>query len=140
MNLGVKALAVATVAVFIGSTAFAAGVGDPVKGEKVFKKCKACHKVGAKAKNAFGPVLNNVVGRQAGAFAGYKYSKSMKAAGAAGLVWDEQTIPEFIENPSKFLKKYLGNKSAKSKMPLKLKKESDRENVLAYLETLTTGN
>ena len=48
--------------------------GDAVAGEKVFKKCMACHKVGEAAKNSVGPVLNGVIGRPAGTAEGYSYS------------------------------------------------------------------
>ena len=40
--------------------------GDAAKGEKVFKKCKACHAVGDGAKNKVGPMLNGIVGATAG--------------------------------------------------------------------------
>ena len=109
-------------------------VGDAVEGEKVFKKCKACHKLGEKAKNATGPVLNNIIGRMAGSFMGYKYGKSMIQAGQNGLVWNEEEIFNYITNPKKYLRKVLDNKKAKAKMKFKLKKESDRKNVIAYLK------
>ena len=46
------------------------------KGKKVFKKCKACHKIGDGARNATGPMLNGVYGADAGAVEGYKYSSA----------------------------------------------------------------
>ncbi|WP_442958322.1 c-type cytochrome, partial [Pontibaca methylaminivorans] len=57
---------------FIGVVALAAlatpalAAGDADKGEKVFKKCQACHQVGDDAQNRVGPVLNDIIGRQAG--------------------------------------------------------------------------
>ena len=60
-------------------------------GEKVFKKCSACHAVGDKAKHKIGPHLNGLFGRIAGTAEGFrKYSKDMQKAGADGLVWDEK--------------------------------------------------
>lgn len=135
MRFSMKILAIAAAAALVAPSAWAAG--DAAKGEKVFKKCKACHKIGDGAKNATGPVLNGVVGRPAGSYEGYKYSKSMKAAGEKGLVWTEELIAQFIENPSQFLKDYLDDPKAKSKMSLKLKKQADRENVAAFLATLS---
>ncbi len=73
-------------------------------GEKLFKKCKACHQVGKGAENRAGPVLNNVIGRVAGAFEGFKYSKPMLDAGVAGLVWEEESLIAFLSNPRKFVK------------------------------------
>lgn len=111
--------------------------GDAAAGEKVFKKCMACHKVGDKAKNGVGPVLNGVFGRTAGTFEGYKYGKDIVAAGEKGLVWDEEQIFAYIENPKEFLREYLDNKKAKAKMTFRLKDEEDRRNVIAYLKTFS---
>jgi len=134
MNFGLKALAVATAALALAPAAYA---GDATAGAKVFKKCKACHKIGDGAKNGVGPNLTGVIGRTAGTEEGYKYSKSMKAAGAAGLVWDESKIVAYLENPTKYLRANLNDPKAKAKMSFKLRKAKDRENVAAYLATFT---
>jgi len=65
---------------------------DAAQGGKVFKKCKSCHMVGEGAKNRVGPNLTGVIGRPAGSMDGYKYSKSMLAAGTAGLLWHEDNV------------------------------------------------
>ncbi len=110
--------------------AVADGIGDPKKGAKVFKKCKACHQVGEGAKHRVGPQLNGLFGRTAGTLEGFKYSKAMTTAGEDGLVWTDETIAEFVENPKTFI--------PKSKMSFKgLKKEKDRVNLLAYLQTFS---
>lgn len=101
--------------------------GDAAKGEKVFKKCKACHVV-EEGKNKTGPSLYGVVGRAAGSIEGYKYSKAMAGS---GLVWDAETLDAYLTNPKKYLK---GTKMAFAG----LKKEKDRADVIAYLAT--TGN
>jgi cytochrome c len=69
---------------------------DAAAGEKIFAVCKACHQVGEAAKNAVGPVLNGIVGRKAGTFAGYNYSDANKNS---GLTWDEPTFREYIKDP-----------------------------------------
>jgi cytochrome c len=113
--------------------------GDAEKGEKVFKKCKACHTIangddvivkGGKT----GPNLYGVIGRQAGTEEGYKYGDSIVAAGEAGLVWDEEQLAEYVKNPKDFLKAYLKDDSARSKMTLKLKRGG--EDVAAYLASV----
>ena len=110
--------------------AVADGIGNPKKGAKVFKKCKACHQVGEGAKHRVGPQLNGLFGRTAGTLEGFKYSKAMTTAGEDGLVWTDETIAEFVENPKAFI--------PKSKMSFKgLKKEKDRVNLLAYLQTFS---
>jgi len=98
------------------------------KGEKVFKKCKACHQVGDKAKNKTGPILNGIVGAPIGAVEGFKYSKAMKALGEEGAVWDDENLTAFLTKPKKFLKK--------TKMSFAgLKKEADIEAVTEYLKS-----
>ena len=98
--------------------------GDAALGEKVFKKCKACHIVD-KEKHKTGPHLVNVIGRTAGTAEGYKkYSKAMKNS---GIVWDDETLDGYLEKPKKYLK---GTRMAFSG----LKKEKDRANVIAYLK------
>ncbi|MDV7142937.1 c-type cytochrome [Tropicimonas sp. TH_r6] len=96
-------------------------------GEKVFKKCKACHQVGEGAKNKVGPILNGVIGRSAGTGADFKYSKVMVEAGSGGMVWDEETLAAYLEAPKKFLK---GNKMAFAG----LKKEADTAAIIAFLK------
>ena len=51
---------------------------DPARDKTVFKLCSTCHQVGDTAKNAFGPVLNNIVGRQAGSYPGYIISLTFR--------------------------------------------------------------
>lgn len=108
--------------------------GDAAKGEKVFKKCAACHKVGDGAKNGVGPILTNAYGAKAASVEGYKYGKGIKKAAEAGLSWDDDTLFEYLEDPKKFLRKITDDKKAKSKMSFKLKKEKQRRNVIAYLK------
>lgn len=69
---------------------------DAAAGEKVFAQCRACHQVGENAKNAVGPVLNGLFGRQAGTVEGYNYSAANKNS---GITWDEPVFREYIQNP-----------------------------------------
>jgi cytochrome c len=106
-------------------TVQASAEGDPAKGEKVFRKCKACHMVGDKAKNRVGPVLNGIVGRPWGAIDGFKYSVSLLEM-AEGKVWDEATLDAYLTKPKDMI--------PKGKMAFAgLRKEADRANVIAYL-------
>lgn len=99
--------------------------GDPTAGEKVFKKCKACHVVD-KEKNRLGPHLIGLFGRTSGTVEGFasKYSKAMKEA---AIVWDEATLDEYLADPKGYIPK---NKMAFRGLP----KEDDRANVIAYLK------
>lgn len=104
--------------------------GDAAKGEKVFNKCKACHMVGEGAKKRVGPPLNNIIGAKAGSQEDYNYSSAMKKAGEDGLVWDEAKLSAYLEKPKDIV--------PKGKMAFPgLKKETDRENVIAYLKQFT---
>jgi cytochrome c2 len=116
----------------------AQAAGDAAIGESVFRKCQSCHKVGEDAKNGAGPVLNDVIGRVAGTYEGFRFGDDMVAAGAAGLVWDEENVQDYIADPRAFLRAYLDDSSARAKMSFKLRKEEDRANVAAYLATLSS--
>lgn len=99
------------------------------KGKKVFKKCKACHKIGEGAKNGTGPLLNGIVGSPAGAVEGFKYSKAMAEAGAGGLVWTPEELTAFLTKPKKYMKK--------TKMSFNgLKKEKDLAAIVEYLKSV----
>ncbi|MDE0056651.1 MAG: c-type cytochrome [Defluviicoccus sp.] len=127
--------ALAADAVVTAAPAHAAG--DVKKGKKVFAKCKACHRTVA-GKKGVGPNLNGLFGRTAGTLAKFKYSKDMKAAGAKGLVWTEETLFTYLQNPKPFVGSFIGKKKAKTRMVFKgLKKAKDRENLIAYLKEAT---
>lgn len=119
----------ATLAVLLlaamSSTAFADG--DAAKGEKVFNKCKACHVADAET-NRVGPHLKGLIGRKIASVADYKYSDDMIAFGAANPVWTEELFATYIENPKASV--------PKTKMTFTgIKKEDEREDLLAYLKT-----
>src|SRR5665647_1609353 len=97
---------------------------DAVAGEKNFGVCKACHQIGENAKNSVGPVLNGVIGRPAGTYAGYSYSAANKNS---GLTWDDATFREYIKDPRA---KVPGTKMIYAG----LKDEQKVNDLLAYLK------
>lgn len=124
-------LAAASVATFITTTAEAQ---DAAAGEQVFNRCRACHVV-EPGVNRVGPSLHGVVGRQAGTAEDFnRYSQYMVQAGEQGLVWDEEQMSAYIEDPSTFLQDYLGDPSARGSMVFKLADETDRADVIAYIQ------
>lgn len=98
-------------------------------GEKVFRKCKACHMVGDGAKNRSGPHLNGVIGRVFGTVEGFKYSKGFVAAAEEGRIWDAASMAEFLAKPKAYMK---GTKMGFAG----LKKDDDIAAILAYLQSL----
>lgn len=96
--------------------------GDPIKGQRVFKKCQACHTIEA-GRHKIGPSLYNIVGAKAGADETYKYSKALLET---DLVWDDETLTAFLKAPRAVL--------PGSKMIFAgLRKDDDIENVIAYI-------
>ena len=98
-------------------------LGDLAHGEKVFKKCAACHSIVKGGKNAIGPALYNVVGRKVGAIEGYKYSKALATYDKN---WTLEELNGFLVKPAKWIK---GTKMAYAG----LRKEKDRASVIKYL-------
>lgn len=102
--------------------------GDAAKGERVFNKCKACHAVGADAKNKVGPALNGIVDAAAGQVADFKYSDPLLAKASEGLVWDEENLTAFLKSPKELIK---GTKMSFAG----LRKDDEIADVIAYLAT-----
>ena len=98
-------------------------MGDASSGEKIFKKCAACHSIAKGGKNKIGPALYNVVGREIGKVADYKYSKALAAYGKE---WSFEELNGFLIKPAKWIK---GTKMAYAG----LRKEKDRASVIKYL-------
>jgi len=98
-------------------------MGDVTSGEKIFKKCAACHSIVKGGKNNIGPALYNVVGRKIGGVTDYKYSKAL---GAYGKEWSFEELNGFLIKPAKWIR---GTKMAYAG----LRKEKDRASVIKYL-------
>ena len=92
-------------------------------GEKIFKKCAACHSIAKGGANKIGPALYNVIGRQAGSLPDYKYSKGMIAYAKK---WTPQEMDGFLENPKGWVK---GTKMAYAG----LKKPEERAALILFL-------
>ena len=99
--------------------------GDVEKGKKVFRKCAACHKL-EEGKNVVGPSLYGVVGRPVASVDGYKYSSALTDLGGE---WTPDRLDEYLAKPSEYAP---GNKMTFSG----LSKEDDRQNVIAYLNSI----
>ena len=98
-------------------------MGDIATGEKVFKKCAACHSIVKGGENKIGPALYNVVGRKVGGVSDYKYSKALATYEKK---WTFEELNGFLIKPAKWIK---GTKMAYAG----LRKEVDRASVIKYL-------
>ena len=98
-------------------------MGDIAHGEKVYKKCKACHSIKQGGKNNIGPKLWNVLFRPVGSITDYKYSKALSSYGKE---WSWEEMNGFLIKPSSWIK---GNKMGFAG----LKNEKDRASVILYL-------
>ena len=98
-------------------------MGDIAHGEKVYKKCKACHSIKQGGGNKIGPALWNVIFRPVGSITDYKYSKALSSYGKE---WTWEEMNGFLIKPSSWIK---GNKMGFAG----LKKEEDRASVILYL-------
>jgi Cytochrome c2 len=123
-----KSLVLAALALGL-SVAGAHAEGDAAKGEKVFKKCAACHAVGEGAKNKVGPALNGVAGSVIGKHPeDFNFSAALKEKGEAGETWTDENLAAWLKSPKDFAK---GNKMAFAG----LKKDDEVADVIAYLKT-----
>jgi cytochrome c len=98
-------------------------LGDVTSGEKIFKKCVACHSINKGGKNKIGPALYNVVGRTVGGLNDYKYSKALASYGKE---WTFEELNGFLQKPASYLK---GTKMSYAG----LRKEKDRASIIKYL-------
>ena len=100
-------------------------------GEKVFKKCAACHSITKGGANKIGPALWGILGRKAGSLADYKYSKAMIAFGKQ---WSFEQMDGFLSKPKEWVKgtkmSYAGLKNAKDRAALILYMNDNTDNPL----------
>lgn len=97
---------------------------DPASGERVFNKCKACHKVDGT--DGTGPHLNGVVDREIAAVGGFAYSDALMGLDGA---WTPEALDGFLTNPK--------NYAPGTKMGFAgLNKVEDRADLVAWLSTL----
>jgi len=104
-------------------------MGDLGHGEKVFKKCSACHMIASGGKNMIGPNLWSVIGRTAGSVSDYKYSKAMIAYGKE---WTFEEMNSYLIKPQAYIK---GTKMAFAG----LRKEKDRASVILFMNSKSSS-
>ena len=123
-NNSLIAAAIFAAAAFAAPAVAQMPAGNAVAGAKVFTQCKTCH-ASVKGVNRIGPSLHDIVGRKAGAVAGYNYSVANKNS---GILWTDAQLFQYLEAPRKVMP---GTKMAFAG----LKKPQDRADIIAYLKT-----
>lgn len=134
----------------IALASHAAAAGDPAKGEKLYNRCSSCHAIIKDGEvlvkgGITGPNLDGVVGRVAGAENDYRYGSErlpvgmftddMIRAGEEGLVWTEENIAAYSQDPIGFIQEYLNDETARPNMSVKLKTGAD--DIAAYIATFS---
>lgn len=107
-----------------GGFADTVAAADPADGEKVWRQCRACHKM-EDGKNGVGPHLNGIVGREIAGVEGFRYSSSLEDLGGA---WTADELNAWLEDPKAYAP---GNKMSFRG----LRKEEDRAAVIAYMQS-----
>ena len=138
------------VTVFLALSSQALSAGDPAMGEKLYFRCSSCHAIikddEVLVKGGItGPNLYGVVGRVAGSETDYlngserlpvgMFTDDMILAGRKGLVWTQENIAAYSQNPIEFIQEFLGDETARPNMSVKLKKGAD--DIAAYLATFS---
>lgn len=115
---------IAAAALPLVALASPAVAGDPAAGQRVFAQCRACHQVGETARNAVGPQLNGLFGREAGSVEGYNYSAAFDSL---DKVWDHENFAVYIRNPRQV--------TPGTKMVFAgLRNDKQIEDIIAYLD------
>jgi cytochrome c len=111
--------------VYHGSIANAQNLSaDATAGQKVAVQCVACHSTDGS--NGTGPSLKSVVGRKAGSYPGFRYSRAMATA---DFLWDEKRLDAYLTDPQSVVP---GNLMPYAGMP----DEHQRAELIAFLLTL----
>ncbi|WP_262694163.1 c-type cytochrome [Kordiimonas aquimaris] len=96
---------------------------DVERGEKLYsRRCGACHSIDV---NRIGPKHRGLLGRTAGSLTDYDYSDALSHS---SVVWTKETLNAWLENPQALI--------PGQKMGFRLKKEDERQDIIAYLVRL----
>lgn len=112
---------------FIAAALLAAGpaAAQAPGGETLFKqRCGTCHAIDAGGPAKLGPALRGVVGRKAGAVAGYAYSPALKRS---GVIWDKAALDAYLARPA--------GKVPGTKMLIGVPSPEQRAAIIGYLAT-----
>jgi cytochrome c len=124
-----SAAALAATGLLLVSASASHAAGDPAAGEKIFHRCKICHTIEEGGPPKQGPNLYGVYGRQAGSTE--PGSLHSEALSGSGVVWNEETLTEWLKGPSRFIPGV--------KMTFRMTNEQEIADVIAYLKANSPG-
>lgn len=126
MRFSIPTLVLAAILGLTLHVAPARAQADVAQGQKLFQqRCAICHSLSAAQKKPTGPHLEKLFGRKAASIEDFNYSAGMKGA---TIVWDEQTIAQYLAGPAKMV--------PGTTMPVGVPQAADREDIVAYLKSL----
>lgn len=98
-------------------------LADIDRGKELYnRRCGACHSIDT---NRIGPKHKGLLGRTAGSLADYEYSEALSRS---SLVWTKETLDAWLKDPQGLI--------PGQKMGFRLKKEAERDSIIAYLSSL----
>lgn len=122
--------------------------GDPDAGATQFdRQCVACHVIAdpdgevLAGRNArTGPNLYGVVGREPASVEDFRYGASLTAYGETGVVWEEENIVGYLQDPTGHLRDALDDPRARSSMAYQVRDEADAYDIHAFLATFAADD
>jgi cytochrome c len=115
-------------ALLLLAASYPAAAADTTRGQELYRKCVSCHTLEANGRNRAGPRLHGLFGRVAGGVSDYRYSEALKGS---GIIWTEQTLDAYLKDSEAFV--------PGTKMYGGLSLDQDREDLIAYLKSATSG-
>ena len=114
-------------AALVAAAPTAASAQDAAAGERVFRRCVACHTTDEGGANKAGPNLWGIIGAtSAGRGTGFNYSPALREA---AIVWSDETLDQWLADPRGFVKG--------SRMPIGVANPDQRRDLIAYLKQAT---
>ncbi len=105
-----------------------------------FRGCVACHVIRspdgvliAGNNGRTGPNLYGIFGAPAASVAGFRYRSGLEKVGEEGLVWDQETLVAYLQDPTGFLREQLDDPNVRSAMVFRVRDPGEAEELAAYL-------
>ena len=140
-----KFLKMASILALTGTSVVAEGHADASEGETAFgRQCVSCHVIADADGNVLagraaktGPNLYGMIGQTPGTVDGFRYGPDLVAAGEASGPWTEESLAQYIMDPTAWIRDTTGNGGARSRMSFKVRSPEDAANIAAFIGTFS---